>query len=125
MALALPIFGVAFAALCVWLMVRIVNRRERWAKWTLAGTIVGVPVLYLLSFGPACWWFTIPSGQSGYLLGVPLPQVRARRMYWPIGWLAVNGPSSIERPLAWYAKRGDHEVLVPTNADETGWWFPE
>jgi hypothetical protein len=28
---------------------------ERWAKWTLAATIVGPPVLYVLSFGPACW----------------------------------------------------------------------
>jgi hypothetical protein len=34
MAIVLMIFGVAFAALCVWLMVRIINRRERWAKWT-------------------------------------------------------------------------------------------
>jgi hypothetical protein len=35
MAAALSIFGVAFAAFCMWLAVRIVNRRERWAKWTL------------------------------------------------------------------------------------------
>src|SRR5579872_7207719 len=34
MAIALAIFEVAFAAFCIWLMVRIVNRRERWAKWT-------------------------------------------------------------------------------------------
>ena len=45
MALALSIFGVAFAAFCVWLTVRIVNRRERWAKWTLAvALIVGCPL---------------------------------------------------------------------------------
>jgi hypothetical protein len=31
MDLATPMFGVAFAAFCVWLTVRIVNRRERWA----------------------------------------------------------------------------------------------
>ncbi|MBI3865241.1 MAG: hypothetical protein HY290_25480 [Planctomycetia bacterium] len=49
-----------FAALCIWLTVRIVNRRERWAKWTQA-VVVGIPVLYVLSFGPACW-FTSPSG---------------------------------------------------------------
>ena len=54
MSLTLTIFGVAFAAFCVWLTVRIVGRRERWAKWTLA-TVVSLPVLYVASFGPACW----------------------------------------------------------------------
>ncbi|HEY2251160.1 MAG TPA: hypothetical protein VGH74_08875, partial [Planctomycetaceae bacterium] len=54
MSLALPIVGFAFVAFCVWLTVRIVNRRQRWAKWTLA-TVVGFPVLYVASFGPACW----------------------------------------------------------------------
>ena len=43
MLLALSIFGVTFAAFCVWLTVRIISRRERWAKWTLAG--VGVLAL--------------------------------------------------------------------------------
>jgi len=46
--------AVAFAAFCVWLAVRIVNRRERWAKWTL-GMTVGLPVLYVASFEPWCW----------------------------------------------------------------------
>lgn len=52
-----PIFrfiAIAFVATCVWLTVRIVNRRERWAKRTLA-VVVGLPALYLASFGPACW----------------------------------------------------------------------
>jgi hypothetical protein len=42
----LSTLAVAFAAFCVWLTVRIVNRRERWAKWTLA-VVVGLPVLYV------------------------------------------------------------------------------
>jgi hypothetical protein len=42
----------AFAASCIWLTVRIINRRERWARWTLA-VLVGLPVLYVASFGPA------------------------------------------------------------------------
>ena len=50
----LPALAVAFAAFCVWLTVRTVNRRERWAKWTLT-TLACVPILYVLSFGPACW----------------------------------------------------------------------
>src|SRR5258708_4393232 len=54
MALALSIFGVAFAATCVWLTVRVINRHERWAKWTLT-MVAALPVFYVLSFGPASW----------------------------------------------------------------------
>lgn len=49
----LPALAVAFAALCIWLTVRIANRRERWAKWTALA--VALPVLYIASFVPACW----------------------------------------------------------------------
>jgi hypothetical protein len=51
----LPRLGLVVAAFGVWLGVRIINRRERWAKRT-ALVIVVVPTLYVLSFGPACWW---------------------------------------------------------------------
>jgi hypothetical protein len=54
MTLVLSIFGVAFAALCVWLAVRIVNRKERWAK-RLAAAIIVIPSLYALGIGPAGW----------------------------------------------------------------------
>ena len=53
MTILLSTLAVASAAFCIWLMVRVVNRRDRWAKWTLA--VVGVPALYIASFGPACW----------------------------------------------------------------------
>jgi hypothetical protein len=54
MTILLLALAVTFAAFCIWLSVRIVNRRERWAKWALTGLIV-LPVLYVASFGPACW----------------------------------------------------------------------
>jgi hypothetical protein len=54
MTMILTTLAVTFVALCVWLTVRTVNKRERWAKWTLAA-VVGLPVLYIASFGPACW----------------------------------------------------------------------
>ena len=54
MAVLIPALAVSFAAFCVWLTVRIVNRRERWAERTLAA-VVGLPALYVVSFGPACW----------------------------------------------------------------------
>jgi hypothetical protein len=52
---ALAISGVVFTAFCVWLGVRIVNRRERWAKRTAIALVVVVLVLYPLSVGPAYW----------------------------------------------------------------------
>jgi len=54
MTILLSTLAVAFAAICVWLVVRIVKRRERWAKWTLAAAL-SLPVMYFASFGPACW----------------------------------------------------------------------
>jgi uncharacterized BrkB/YihY/UPF0761 family membrane protein len=32
--------GIVYAAFCIWLAVRIVNRRERWAKWLFSGTLL-------------------------------------------------------------------------------------
>ncbi len=50
MAVGLSTFGITLAAICIWLTVRIVNRRERWAKWTLAAT--AVLALYVQSWIP-------------------------------------------------------------------------
>jgi hypothetical protein len=41
----LAAFGATLAAFAVWLTVRIVNRREKWANWT-AGAVVAVMILY-------------------------------------------------------------------------------
>jgi hypothetical protein len=48
---AWAVVGVAYAALWVWLIVRVVNRRKPWAKWTAVG-LVAVSVLYVVSSGP-------------------------------------------------------------------------
>jgi hypothetical protein len=53
MTILLAVPAIACASFCVWLTVRILNRRERWAKWT--AVVLGLPVLYVPSFGPACW----------------------------------------------------------------------
>jgi hypothetical protein len=93
MAILLAIVGVAFAAFCVWLGVRIVNRRERWAKWTLA-TDIGLPILYVASFGPACWLC-----EKGALS----PET-ARAVFRPITWLVVDGPEPASSIIYGYAR---------------------
>ena len=67
MTIILPAMAVAFPAFCVWLPVRIVNRRERWAKWTLA---IVLALAYPASLGPWC-----------YLMGRLHPWSRQRSGY--------------------------------------------
>ncbi|MBI3863059.1 MAG: hypothetical protein HY290_14300 [Planctomycetia bacterium] len=55
MTLLLPTLAVAFAAFCVWLTVRVVNRKERWAKRALAGLVLLAVASYPLSLGPLGW----------------------------------------------------------------------
>jgi len=93
MEMILTVLSVAFAALCVWLTVRTVNRRERWAKRMLAALLVGTPVLYVASFGPAIWLTKLDSPWA--------PQTAA--IYWPLGRALVNAPEVIREPLGWYA----------------------
>jgi hypothetical protein len=130
---ALSIFAVAFAAFCVWLTVRIINRRERWAKWTLAA-VVGVPVLYVVSFGPVCWWLAKPHEMPGYNGGTLHMIARdilpyAPREYWPMGWAAQNGPNWLHRSIQWYATRASRDAVnVPTDWNGDGFislWSPD
>ena len=84
MSIVKPALSVAFAVFCVWLMVRIVNRRERWAKWTLAG--LAVLAAYPLSLGPVVW-LAIHGWMPKWLFGVPF--------YQPIHWIRANGPDRL------------------------------
>ena len=70
----LPALAAACLALLLWLAIRIMNRRERWAKWT-AAAVIGVPVAYVLSFGPACWIASRTKAET--LPGVYLPVLYA------------------------------------------------
>jgi len=91
----LPTLTVVFAALCVWLTVRIVNRRERWAKCTLVTTIL-LPVLYVGSFGPWCWIVSRSATETGL---VPVPAV-----FEPLTRCLREG--RLGDALEWYTKLG-------------------
>ena len=122
MTLILIILVVAFPALCVWLIVRIVNRRERWAKRTLAA-VVGVPVLYVASFGPACW---ITSWTDIGARVIPIA-------YFPIT-CGLSSPSPAERAIRWFSNLGaargwgwstaGGSDLVVTDGPEEWQWGP-
>jgi hypothetical protein len=82
----LPALGVLFAAVCVWLTVRIINRKERWAKRTLA-VVIGLPALYVLSVGP----------MTRLVIHYPVPAwVRHayRRVYAPLVWVSQKSTTA-------------------------------
>ena len=94
MGLALSIFGIAFAAFCAWLTVRIVNRRERWAKRTAATLILMLAIAstYVLSLGPA-----ILIAQKAKWGGRPVSKA-----YRPVMLMLVHGPKPIKSAIWWY-----------------------
>jgi len=93
MSVVLPALAVAFAAFCIWLTVRIINRRECLAKRTLA-TAVGLPVLYIASFGPVCWMTS--QAHPNTLWG--------ETAYRPITLLFECGPPAVRDAFNWYAE---------------------
>jgi hypothetical protein len=96
MSTTLLICSTMFASWSIWLAVRIYNRRECWAKRTLAGTIFGTPVLYLVTFAPACWISARvqPSGEFVSLL------------YGPVIHEWTTGPTAIQKIITAYVDFG-------------------
>jgi hypothetical protein len=101
----LPTLAFAFAAFCVWLTVRLINRRERWAKWTLAGVLI-VAIGYPLSIGPACWlmWRADAPDWIGDAFEF---------VYAPIGWACEYGPDWIDDATTSYMALGMPHLDFP------------
>jgi hypothetical protein len=90
MAIALSIVGIAFTAFCIWLTVRILNRREGWAKRFAIKLAILLVYCYLLGVGPAfyamsCGW--LPDWASRGLAYVYTPLVRVCGVIRPLGKL--------------------------------------
>jgi hypothetical protein len=96
MAVLVLSLGITYAAVCVWLTVRIVKRRERCAKRSLAA-VVSLPVLYVLSIGPVAWLNTrhrMPESVSHAI----------KHVYDPIDWLMAHSPKPFDHAIRWYAQ---------------------
>jgi hypothetical protein len=119
MEIILLALAVAYAACAVWLTVRIVNRREKWAKRT-AIALACLPIVYVLSFGPACWVVAKPRvpGQSD------VPHF-GMRFYFPVGALIHHTRSENRKSLVWWITLGARHggrVIVPTDASGKNWY---
>jgi hypothetical protein len=98
MTILLPALAVSFAAFCVWLGVRIVNRRERWAK-RMAVALTAAVMLYVLSVGAVCRMLTL-AGDPGWAVEA------YHTVYAPIWWIYDNGPQPIRSAIWWYCRTG-------------------
>ncbi|MSR56962.1 MAG: hypothetical protein EXS05_04740 [Planctomycetaceae bacterium] len=95
MTIVLPALAMSAAAFAIWLTVRIINRRERWTKWTAVLVVVAI-LGYPLSVGPACWF----SSQTGIgaravtVLYVPLlsaiDELTFPTIAWEPAWRIAN-----------------------------------
>lgn len=97
MALALSIFGIAFAASCIWLTVRIFNRGDRWAMRTLAAALMMLPLVYVVTFGLWCRANRAGPGQIK----------AAAANVWPyhcMWWLFDNGPGPVQSAIRAYVE---------------------
>lgn len=85
----------------------------------LAALLVAMPVLYVASFGAACWWGSGHTDEFGFHT-VPAPKI-----FWPFGWAKMRSPTVVSRaicrlatlrdqPLALHV-RADGETLTPCN----------
>ena len=54
----IAILGIASGAFCVWLAVRLINRRKKSRVWLWAtAVLIALPILYPLSVGPVQWTY--------------------------------------------------------------------
>jgi len=68
------------------------RKRPVW-PW-VAFLLIGLPVLYVASFGPACW--AMDCTRQGHRV--------VAAVYRPLLWLAVSGPSALSIAIFRYAR---------------------
>ena len=83
--IVLPTLIVAVGCFSIWLTVRFINRRERWAKRKAAALIFNLVLWYPLSFlvlATICFWMEAPPSGTAreLLLGI----------YGPLIWICEN-----------------------------------
>jgi hypothetical protein len=87
---------------------------KTWRWWAVM--LLLLPVPYIVSFGPVCWWFKeIKIEANDVEVNI------APTLYWPLGWLAENGPEPLPDAINWYGTLGVYWVHVPTNSAGTHW----
>jgi len=71
------------------------NRKPRPLWPIVTAALIGLPVLYVASFGPACW-----------LVSLSTTKRTVSKVYAPLGTVISRGPVLISDVLYWYASIG-------------------
>ena len=77
------------------------------AFWATVVVVVGL--LYIASFGPACWWWS----EDRYMNVSGEHRRMVSRFYVPIGWTMQYGPRPVAHWLGCYATLHAPFVVVP------------
>jgi len=80
----------------------------------LATAAIAAALAYPLSIGPVCWWLAKEPAVWEGCVGTR-PKV-APHAYWPIGWLAENGPRPVHDAIYSYAAPRNGHVLLPSES---------
>jgi hypothetical protein len=92
------------------------EERKKVGVWpSIAALLIGLPVLYVASFGPACWLTAQPWQNGVRNDGWDMPP-RWMAIYWPFGIILKKGDSSIKTAVNWWATIGikrTSNALVP------------
>jgi hypothetical protein len=96
------------------------DRKKPLWPWIVA-LLIGLPVLYVASFGPACWF----ASNTGVAYRDVMPS-RGLFVYWPLGWCAETWgwENTIGRMVNSYAKAflpHGGSVGLPVRSDRTSW----
>jgi hypothetical protein len=94
-----------------------------WATVLMAVVLIGYP----LSFGPACWWFSTPlSSHMEYVAwDGPDPECPPQ-IYWPIGWIAENGPGPVGDAIFRFASLFQpYSITLPTGPSASHAWYSD
>ena len=96
------------------------EERKKLAWPRIVAGLIGLPLLYVASFGPACWWLSPEMASSG-----PWKFGQAPWVFWPIGWAVEHGPDPVRHSIAWYATAvGDWtSIRVDTDWDGKVTWL--
>ncbi len=96
MTFGLSAFWLSWVAACIWVGIRLINRRDqRTRQW---GLILGaMPVVYVASFGPACWL----SSRTGDPQHASVELVE--ELYQPCLRMGVSAPPPVSRMISFWA----------------------
>src|SRR5262245_22804722 len=82
------------------------RNKPGWVFW-MTVVVVLVPLPYVLSIGPACWWFARYADFFSYV-----PVKYAPKPYWPVGWIAKRS-RPVRKLAGWYV--GDSFINLPAD----------